>query len=469
MPTRALCWFRRDLRLDDHAPLSQALINHDEIHCVFVFDTTILDALPRQDRRVEFIWHAVAELKETLRQQGSDLIVEHGDPATLIPRLAHRLGAHAVYCAEDYEPAARQRDTRVAETLKQAGIAFHALKDQVIFAKDEILTAAGRPYTVFTPYKNAWLARLHPRDYATWESKTLVSRLARHDDTLVMPSLDQLGFGDTDLCTLRLPLGTSGAETLLKDFLERMDDYAQTRDFPGIKGVSYLSPHLRFGTLSIRRLVKHALEHGGDGASTWLSELIWREFYQQLLWHFPHAATTSFKPEYRDLAFENDTARFEAWREGATGYPIVDAAMRQLKRSGWMHNRLRMIVASFLVKDLLIDWRWGERHFAELLLDFDLAANNGGWQWAASTGCDAQPYFRIFNPVTQSERFDPEGHFIRRYVPELATLDKRAIHAPWKAKVLPAGFTLGRDYPFPIVDHAAQREKALALFGKREG
>ncbi len=262
-----------------------------------------------------------------------------------------------------------------------------------------------------------------------------------------------------------------GGAALFADFRGRIDAYRAARDFPAIKGPSYLSVHLRFGTVSIRELVAFAhsrsLLPGGDGAATWLSELVWREFYAQILWHHPHVVARAFKPEYDALAFPNDPAHLAAWCDGKTGYPIVDAAMRQLNATGYMHNRLRMIAASFLVKDLLVDWRLGERRFATTLIDYDLASNNGGWQWAASTGCDAQPYFRIFNPVTQSERFDPDGAFIRRYVPELAALDRREIHAPWRASpetLRSRGITIGRDYPAPIVDHATARQKALALF-----
>jgi deoxyribodipyrimidine photo-lyase len=261
--------------------------------------------------------------------------------------------------------------------------------------------------------------------------------------------------------------GEAGAERVFADFQSRIERYHETRDFPAVKGVSYLSVHLRFGTLSIRQLASYAHHEGSAGATAWLSELIWRDFYQQLLHHRPDVVEHAYKPEYDALPFPNDPNLFAAWCEGRTGYPLVDAAMRQLNHSGYMHNRLRMVAASFLVKDLLVDWRWGEGYFAEKLIDYDLAANNGGWQWAASTGCDAQPYFRIFNPVSQSQRFDPDGRFIRRYVPELAELDASAIHAPWL--VLPealaaAGVRLGEDYPPPVVDHAAQRQLALALF-----
>jgi deoxyribodipyrimidine photo-lyase len=261
----------------------------------------------------------------------------------------------------------------------------------------------------------------------------------------------------------------SGARRLLDDFLGRIDKYHERRDFPAVKGPSYLSVHLRFGTISIRELVGHAHARGGRGAETWLSELIWRDFYFMVLDHHPRVVGHAFKPELDAVHFDNDPERFAAWCEGRTGYPLVDAAMRQINRTGYMHNRLRMVAASFLVKDLHVDWRWGERYFAERLNDFDLAANNGGWQWAASTGCDAQPYFRIFNPVTQSEKFDPDGRFIRRYVPELARVPDRFIHAPWRMKPadqVACGFAIGRDYPPPIVDHASARQLTLERYGR---
>ncbi|MBV8048451.1 MAG: FAD-binding domain-containing protein, partial [Paludibacterium sp.] len=266
---------------------------------------------------------------------------------------------------------------------------------------------------------------------------------------------------NTDLEPLGWFAEEDDAQHALAVFATRIDQYHQQRDFPALNGTSRLSPHLRFGTLSIRAAIALASETSGPGASAWLNELIWREFYQQLLWHFPHAAETSFRSAYRQLPFPNRQDWFDAWREGRTGYPLVDAAMRQLRQTGWMHNRLRMVTASFLVKDLLIDWRWGERHFARWLMDFDLAANNGGWQWAASTGCDAQPWFRIFNPVTQSKRFDPDGQFIRQFVPELAPCSNKDIHAPWLSHRLPG------HYPPPLVDHARQREEALTLFQQR--
>ncbi|MQQ99748.1 cryptochrome/photolyase family protein [Glaciimonas soli] len=460
MYSTVLIWFRRDLRLFDHAALYHALKNSQRVIAVFIFDSTILDGLPRQDRRVAFIWHSLQQLKTSLREQGSDLIVRHGDPCNEIPLLAQRYKANAVYTNHDYEPSAILRDASVCRQLAAQGVGFHTYKDQVIFEKDEIQTQAQQMYSVFTPYKRAWLARLDDFYLRSYPVQPYFDHLEKFIDG-ALPNLSELGFDDVNVDTYKP--GMQGGELLFEEFCQRITQYREARDFPAIKGVSYLSAHLRFGTVSIRELARIAKQIGGAGAETWLSELIWRDFYHQILWHRPDVVGHAFKPAYDSIVFPNNCEYFAAWCEGRTGFPIVDAAMRQLNQTGFMHNRLRMIVASFLVKDLLVDWRWGEQYFAQKLMDYDLAANNGGWQWAASTGCDAQPYFRIFNPITQSERFDAQGKFIRRYCPELALLNDKAIHAPWLNE---AGSSAIGDYPMPIVNHASQRLLAMALFKK---
>ena len=465
----ALVWFRRDLRCNDHAALHHALRLHAPVHCVFVFDTGILDPLPRRDRRVEFILRAVEELDAALRAMGGGLIVRHGDPCREIPRLAAELGVGAVYANRDYDPAAIARDAQVRRRLRvgESGADYVDFKDQVIFERDELLTQGGKPFSVFTPYRNAWLKKLSAADLNPLPIEPHAAHLAPPRGGERLPTLAELGFAATDLADLRLPTGMSGAQAMFRDFAERIDDYAANRDFPAVKGCSWLSPHLRFGTLSIRQLAAHAHGHGGRGAQTWLSELIWRDFYQAILWHHPRVVERCFKPEFDALRWDADPDLFAAWCQGRTGYPLVDAGMRQLLQAGWMHNRLRMVTASFLAKDLGLDWRLGEAWFAAKLLDFDLAANNGGWQWAASTGCDAQPWFRIFNPVTQSEKFDAEGRFIRRHVPELANVPAKFIHAPWTMSAqqqAACGVVVGRDYPAPVVNHAVARERTLQRY-----
>jgi len=466
----ALVWFRRDLRTGDHAALSAALRDSRRVHCVFVFDTEILNRLPRrEDRRVEFIWMSIAELGRELERLGGGLIIRHGRARDEIPRLAAELGVGAVFTNHDYEPLAIARDAAVAAALAAQGVSLRTFKDQAVFEKGEVRTQEGRPFSVFTPYKNAWLRRLTPRDLEAHPVETLAEHLAPAPGARPVPALESLGFAPTNLLELPTPAGMSGAEALLGDFLTRIEAYHERRDFPGVRGPSYLSVHLRFGTVSVRRLARLALEIGGRGAETWLGELIWRDFYFQILWHYPRVVGHAFRSEYDGIAWPNPAGHFEAWCEARTGYPLVDAAMRQINATGYMHNRLRMVAASFLVKDLHVDWRRGEHYFADHLNDFDLAANNGGWQWAASTGCDAQPYFRIFNPVTQSERFDPQGTFIRKYLPELAQVPDRFIHAPWKMSALAqqaCGVRIGRDYPEPLVDHDVARKETLALFGK---
>jgi deoxyribodipyrimidine photo-lyase len=478
----AIVWFRRDLRTDDHAALYHALRAARRVWCAFLFDRAILDPLPRKDRRVEFIRESLVGLDDELRALGAQhgiegvgLIVRHGLAVDELPLLAAELGVQAVFANHDDEPAAIARDAQVRGRLADMGVALNTSKDHVIFERAEVLTGSGSPYGVFTPYKNTWLRQVDDFFLRAYP-------VARHAQALAalpasaaagVPTLAAIGFEATNLGEMRLPTGAAGANAQLADFLERIDRYADTRDFPAVRGPSYLSPHLRFGTVSIRRLAREAharVQAGSRGAEVWLSELIWRDFYHQILHHHPRVVGHAFRPEYDRIRWEHGKqadAHFAAWCEGRTGYPLVDAAMHQINQTGYMHNRLRMVVASFLTKDLGIDWRRGEAYFAEKLNDFDLAANNGGWQWAASTGCDAQPWFRIFNPVSQSERFDPQGRFIRRYLPALAGLPDEQIHAPWLAKpvdLAAAQLSLGRDYPEPIVMHDEARKRTLERF-----
>ena len=474
-----LVWFRRDLRTDDNTALCLALQQCRRVFCAFIFDRDILDPLPRVDRRVEFIHASLLELDESLRslagRPGAGLIVCHGRSVEEIPRLAQALGVQAVFAAHDYEPQAIARDAQVRGQLAQRGIALHTCKDHVVFEGREVLTRTGTPYGVFTPYHRAWLAQLEAQPLTIREITPLAGSLAERPEAYrqAVPSLQAIGFAPSNLAALRIPTGSSGAQQLFADFFERMDRYHDTRDFPAVKGPSYLSVHLRFGTVSIRKLVATALQRhlaGSRGASIWLGELVWREFYFQILANFPHVVGAAFKPEYDAITWEQGPqarAQFQAWCEGRTGYPLVDAAMLQLNQTGYMHNRLRMVAGSFLVKDLGIDWRWGEAYFAEKLNDFDLAANNGGWQWVASSGCDAQPWFRIFNPVSQSQKFDPDGKFIRRYLPQLAALPNADLHAPWTAAPLTlqqAEVQLGGNYPMPLVAHDVARARTLARY-----
>lgn len=473
--SNSLVWFRRDLRAFDHAALHRALTSSNRVHCVFVYDSDILDPLPRDDRRVRFIHASIASLDAELRRLGAYLIVRQGRPLEVVPALAAELGAEAVLVCADYEPEAVERDAQMAECLAADGRKFLSLKDQVIFEKDEVLTLAKGPFSVFTPYKNAWLKRLAsmPETLATYPVDQYAHNFAPPPlDAPALPSLEEIGFAPGEP---PLPAGMEGAEAMFEDFVQRIADYGRARDFPAEDGTSHLSVHLRFGTTSIRHLVRTARQMmengaGGTGASVWLSELIWRDFYSMILARHPHVVSQSFKPAFDAIEWESGADAdelFAAWCEGRTGYPLVDAAMAQLNRTGFMHNRLRMVTASFLTKDLGIDWRRGERYFALKLNDYELASNNGGWQWAASTGCDAQPWFRIFNPVAQSQRFDAQGEFIREWVPALERLSAKEIHAPWlvDADVLAEkGVVLGRDYPLPVVEHDAARKRTLERF-----
>jgi deoxyribodipyrimidine photo-lyase len=469
----ALVWFRRDLRAKDHAALSRALQSARQVYCAFVFDTTLLDGLPRQDRRVEFIRDAAQALdEELLRMGGGGLLCLRGDAAEAVPRLAARLGVQAVYANHDDDPAALARDALVLERLAGAGIALHTFKDHVLLERREVLTQAGKPYSVFTPYSRAWLARLETVGCEPHPVAPCARHLAARPDGFgPVPTLRELGFEPTNLRALGLGTGTAGAEALLRSFADRIDRYDVLRELPAVHGPSYLGVHLRFGTVSVRRLAALARAHASAGASTWLKELAWRDFHAQVLANFDRVGRSeSFRPEYDRIAWLQGPLaeqRFASWCEGRTGYPLVDAAMLQLNRTGYMHNRLRMVTASFLCKDLGLDWRWGERYFARQLNDYELASNNGGWQWASSSGCDAQPYFRIFNPVSQGLKFDAQGEFVLHYLPQLARLPKAAIHAPWTARpvdLAAAGVELGKDYPLPIVDHAQAREETLRRY-----
>ncbi|RMA60782.1 deoxyribodipyrimidine photo-lyase [Acidovorax sp. 100] len=477
--SRGLVWFRRDLRAHDQAALYHALTRCEQVFCAFVFDKDILDALPRADRRVEFIRESLVELDDSLRalspQGRGGLIVWHAVASDAIPALANALDVQAVFANHDDEPQALDRDRLVRTRLAAAGKAFHTFKDHTLLERSEVLTQTGNPYSVFTPYKNAWLKKIDEFQLKSYPVERHAHHLAARPEAHCQPAptLQDLGFEPTALPQLRLPTGAQGAQQLFDDFLGRIERYEDTRNFPAVKGPSYLSVHLRFGTISPRLLARTAhslMLEGNPGATTWLSELIWRDFYFQILHHHPHVVGQSFKPAYDAIAWETGPgadALFAAWCEGRTGYPLVDAAMAQINQTGYMHNRLRMVVASFLVKDLGLDWRRGEAYFATLLNDFDLAANNGGWQWASSSGCDAQPYFRIFNPVSQSEKFDPEGKFIRRYLPQLAALPTKALHAPWLARPLElqeAGVRLGDTYPLPVVEHDAARQRTLERY-----
>ena len=484
--TSALVWLRRDLRAHDHAALYHALKNCGQVFVCFVFDSDVIAALPRVDRRVEFIVSSLADVNTALQQMAQaaalphaaqvQLLVRHGSARELIPKLAATLGVQAVFANQEYEPAAIARDSQVRGSLANVGITLHLFKDQVIFDAAEVLTPAGRAYSAFSAYQRAWLQKISTFYLQAYPCERYAQQLAAPPAIMrtSLPSLQDLDFQPSNLAQLRIPTGTSGAAQMLAHFWPRLARYAEDRHYPARRGVSYLSVHLRFGTLSIRQVLKPAWEQaqsGHEGAKVWLSELIRRDFFTQILARNPRLAQgKSYRPEYDAMVWEKGArARkiFTAWCEGKTGYPLIDAAMRQLNYSGYMHNRLRMVTASFLCKHLGVDWRWGEAYFAEKLNDFDYAANNGGWQWAAGSGCDAQPYFRILNPVLQSQKLDPSGQFILRYVPELAALGLPHLHAPWQADALElqvCGLRLGSKaqdhYPLPIVEHRAAVEKA---------
>lgn len=415
-------WFRRDLRLHDNTALNEALKSGSPVLPVFIFDANILAELPRDDARFSFIYDQLFSLEKVLSENGTSLHCFYGEPHSCWKEILKKFDVEAVYVNKDYEPYAIQRDMEIRSFLKKEGIATHFFKDQVIFEEDEILKDDGNPYTVFTPFKNKWLRNFENIDISP-EKMTAFSSFLKGASSF--PSLEDLGFVRSSIVVQPYSL---------KD----LDSYAETRDIPYLNATSNLSPHLRFGTVSIRDII-HQLK---DSNSTFLSELIWREFFMQILYHFPKVVKHNFKSKYDGIKWINSEADFEKWKAGKTGYPMVDAGMRQLNETGYMHNRVRMIVAGFLCKHLLIDWRWGEAYFAEKLLDYELSSNNGNWQWAAGTGCDAAPYFRIFNPIEQLKKFDKDHRYIKKWIPEFGT----------------------SSYPEPMVEHAFARKRALETY-----
>lgn len=419
-------WFRRDLRLKDNHGLFRALKSGAPVLPIFIFDKNILEKLPKKDRRVEFIQQRLQFLNKELSQHGSGLQVEVGRPSEVFEKLFKENKIGKIFCNEDYEPYARARDEAIEKLAKQNGVEFEASKDQVIFAKNEVVKDNGTPYLVYTPYSKKWLSLFSPEKAKPFESESLLHNCLKLDPQNV-PSLQELGFESA---------GEPFPSTTVSSHIFK--NYASQRDFLAEKGTSRLGLHLRFGSISIRELAAYAQK----SSEVFLKELIWREFFMQMLFHYPHTTTEPFDARYKGLPWRNNENEFKAWCEGRTGYPVVDAGMRELNATGFMHNRARMIVASFLTKHLLIDWQWGERYFAEKLLDFELSANVGNWQWAAGCGCDAAPYFRVFNPTLQAKKFDPDGKYVKLWVPEANSMS----------------------YPEPIVDHEMARRRALTTY-----
>ncbi|HPE55031.1 MAG TPA: deoxyribodipyrimidine photo-lyase [Bacteroidales bacterium] len=419
-------WFRRDLRLNDNTALYHALNSGKPVLPIFIFDPEILKELPEKDARVTFIYALLNQINQKLEKQGSQLLIKQGKPLSVFKDLIQEFEIAAVYTNRDYEPYAIQRDQEVKNFLESKHISFHEFKDQVIFEKAEVVKQDGSPYTVYTPYSKIWLQKFKEKKIESYPSEDHLDKLLKAEFGPRL-NLKDLGFKQSEI--------TVPGFDISKNLIE---NYSKTRDVPSMEGTSRLGPHLRFGTVSIRELARKAANY----EETFLKELIWREFFMQILYHFPHVVDQSFKPAYDKIEWLNDETQFKKWCEGKTGYPMVDAGMRQLNQTGYMHNRVRMVVASFLCKHLLIDWRWGEAYFAEKLLDFELSSNNGNWQWAAGTGCDAAPYFRVFNPASQQEKFDPDWKYIKKWVPEFGT----------------------HQYPEPIVDHKFARERAIKTY-----
>ena len=424
----ALFWHRRDLRIDDNKGLFEALKQNEIVHPIFIFDKSILDKLPNNDQRILFIYQEIESLKKSYQNLGSDLWVYYGEPSEIIPKIAEELNCSSVYFNNDYEPYALQRDQEIQVSLNNIKIEFIGKKDHVIFEKNEVLKDDGKPYTIFTPYSRKWKANLKEEDLREYSIEKYSGNLVQKQQEKALITLEEMGF----------------ESKVLHDFPDRiakneiLKNYHLSRNFPAVKGTSKLSLHLRFGTISIRKLALIAREQN----ETYLNELIWRDFYQMIIFHFPKSAENSFKAQYDKIIWEKNEVHFDAWCTGKTGYPIVDAGMRELNATGFMHNRVRMVVASFLTKHLLLDWRLGAAYFAEKLLDFELASNTGGWQWAAGCGCDAAPYFRVFNPQAQQEKFDKSFEYIKKWVPEYGT----------------------SSYPEPIIEHKFARERILQRF-----
>ncbi|MGZ3755102.1 MAG: cryptochrome/photolyase family protein [Mucilaginibacter sp.] len=421
-------WFRRDLRLNDNAGLYHALKSGLPVLPIFIFDKAILDRLgDRKDARVTFIYDTIKSLQQQLKLQGSGLLVLNDTAENAWQTILTNYTVKTVYTNHDYEPYAKKRDDAVTSLLAQHNIELKTYKDQVIFEKNEVVKDDGKPYTVYTPYQRKWYATLKPFYLKPYPTEKYLKNLAEVPLNKI-PTLEELGFENSNI------------EFPDVKYVPYIDDYAEKRNFPAIKGTSHIGLHLRFGTVSIRELASTAYK---AKEKTWLNELIWREFYMMILYHFPHTTELAFRPEYDRIKWMNNEQQFNAWCNGETGFPLVDAGMRELNETGYMHNRVRMVAASFLTKHLLIDWRWGERYFAAKLLDYEMASNVGGWQWAAGSGTDAAPYFRIFNPESQLKKFDPELKYIKKWVPEYADFSK---------------------YPKPIVDHAFARDRCLKAF-----
>lgn len=460
-------WFRRDLRLHDNPALHHALAHAHEVVPVFVFTDAILQRADISPARVQFLCESLTNLADNLRACGSSLVLRHGDPVTEIPLLMQEIGAEAVYFHEEVEPYGIARDRKVREAVQSLGKKAQSFPGLLIVTPERLRTSAGNPYTVYTPYAKAW------RNTPVEPPFPRPDRISTPQTAgISLPTPVQLGLSSGPKT---IPGGeTEGLRLRETFFASAVSEYGTQRDLPAEAGTSRLSAHFHFGTVSPRETIWELIrlrtakdENTRKSVDTFIGELAWRDFYLQILAHFPKVETESFRTEFKELLWQDKESHWDAWKNGLTGYPIVDAGMRQLRAEGWMHNRVRMIVASFLTKDLLINWQEGERFFMQNLVDGDLAANNGGWQWAASTGTDAQPFFRIFNPARQSERFDPLGAYIKYYIPELKRLPAKFVHDP--AGLRPheleaCGVRLGKDYPQPIVEHSVQREKALALY-----